>query len=107
MLQASEVNTRVLKSVSQMTFLKQFEWGVTCENVDDISTVATPGESSPPKKKQCIAVLPSLSAEPQPMFDAGSPANFISINKVVEYLCGFMPSTNIRVFQVPSTRRTA
>ena len=100
------MNTRVLKSVAQMTFLKQFEWGVTCENVDDAGTVATPGDGSPSKKMQCIAVLPSLAAGSQPMFDAGSPANYISINKVVEYLCGFMPSTNIRVFQVPPTRRT-
>lgn len=102
----SEVNTWVLQAVAQMTCLKQFEWGVTCENVDGVSLAVTPSDGSP-QKMQCIAVLPSLAAGPQPMFDATSPANYISINKVVDYMGGFLPHTNIRVFQVPPTRRTA
>ena len=104
MFQTSEVNTWVLQAVAQMTFLKQFEWGVTCENVDGVSLAVTPGGS--PQKVLCIAVLPSLAAGPQPMFDVSSPANYISINKVVDYMGGFLPHTNIRVFQVPPARRT-
>lgn len=105
MFQTSEVNTWVLQAVAQMTSLKQFEWGVTCENVDGVTLAETPGDGSA-QKLQCIAVLPSLAAGPQPMFDASCPANYISINKVVLYMGGFLPHTNIRVFQVPPARRT-
>ena len=72
-----------MSSVSRMTFLLQFDWGLM------------PGDRAQPDQRITFA------------FTLASGTLSATINELIEYLSSKLATTNIRVFRVPSPRRLA
>jgi len=79
----------IVLAVSRMSFLVQFDWGLM------------PGDrSSQPDQRITFAFGPFTR-------DSVSGVLSATINQLIGYLSSKLPTTNIRVFRIPSPRRLA
>jgi len=86
--QMEKSNAVIVSSVSKMTFLRQFDWGIM------------PGDHAQPQQCIMFAFGPFTGVMESRVLSA-------SINELIHYLSFKLPTTNIRVFRVPSPQRLA
>ena len=75
-------NQVLISTVSTMTFLRQFEWGIVKSTTDAVPVMSSPSEDIKPF--------------------ASSACSFYTINDLVSQMKRKLPTTKIRIFRVPS-----
>jgi len=81
-------NAVIVSAVSRMSFLLQFDWGLM------------PSDRAQPEQRVMFAFGPFTGDSVNSVLPA-------TINELIDYLSSRLPTTNIRVFRVPSPRRMA
>lgn len=95
-MEPASMNTIVLNTLKEMTFLKDLDWGILTKR---IANGEDAGDRSSSPRTDTIPFLSTATTESDE--DAPQPIDHLEINELVERLCTSLPDTRIRVFKVP------
>src|SRR6218665_281332 len=95
-LKVGRQNSIILSAVSGMPFLQRLFWGITIDSQQSTTEDATPNAASRP------ATIPFLLRGPSSVDKRTLSTRRLTIQEIVLALSDRLPSTKIRVFQVPA-----